>query len=122
LSDALFSLRYVRGNVLVGRGGEAGAIYRVGMVGYPFLPVAEKWRWLGVLERFATTVGADFSLYRVNRSWAVEDYVADAERGLDERGADADAYRAYLETHVPRLAELSAHVPGRSNAAGATMY
>lgn len=111
MSGRLFPLRYVRGNVLVGRGGEAGAIYRLGMVGYPYLPAAEKWRWLRTLERFAATVGADFSLYRVSRSWSVEDYVASAEGRLDERGQDRDAYRAYLDTHARRLADLAAHVP-----------
>ncbi|MEX1142879.1 MAG: ATP-binding protein [Thermoleophilaceae bacterium] len=110
-AGGLFALRYVRGNVLVGRGGEAGAIYRLGMVGYPFLPAAEKWRWLRTLERFAATVGADFSLYRVSRSWAVGDYVASAERRLDARGQDPAAFRAYLDAHARRLAELAAHVP-----------
>ena len=111
MTGRLFPLRYVRGNLLVGAGGEAGAIYRLGTVGYPFLPAAEKWRWLRTLERFATTVGADFSLYRVNRSWSVDDYLASAARRLDERGQDRDAYRAYLDTHARRLSELAAHVP-----------
>jgi hypothetical protein len=110
-AGGLFPLRYVRGNVLVGRGGEAGAIYRLGMIGYPFLPAAEKWRWLRTLERFAATVGADFSLYRVNRSLSVDDYLASAGQRLDERGQDRDAFGAYLDTHARRLAELAAHVP-----------
>lgn len=111
MSGRLFPLRYVRGNVLVGRGGEAGAIYRLGMVGYPFLPAGEKWRWLRTLERFAATVGADFSLYRVNRSLSVDDYLASAARRLDTRGQDRDAFLAYLDTHARRLADLAAHVP-----------
>jgi hypothetical protein len=111
MSGPLFPLRYVRGNLLVGAGGEAGAIYRLGTVGYPFLPAGEKWRWLRTLERFAATVGADFSLYRVSRSWSVDDYLADAQRRLDERGQDQAAYRAYLDTHARRLSELAAHVP-----------
>lgn len=111
MSGRLFPLRYVRGNVLVGRGGEAGAIYRLGMIGYPFLPAGEKWRWLRTLERFAATVGADFSLYRVNRSLSVDDYLATAARRLDTRGQDRDAFLAYLDTHARRLADLAAHVP-----------
>jgi len=107
----VFPLRYVRRNVLIGRGGEAGAIYRLGMVGYPFLPVGEKWRWLRTLERFAATVGADFSLYRVNRSLSVDDYLADAARRLDERGQDREAYESYLDTHARRLGDLAAHAP-----------
>lgn len=110
-AGGLFALRYVRGNVLIGRGGEAGAIYRLGMIGYPFLPAAEKWRWLRTLERFAATVGADFSLYRVSRSLSVDDYLASAGQRFDERGQDRDAFRAYLDTHARRLAELAAHVP-----------
>jgi hypothetical protein len=93
VTGPLFPLRYVRGNVLVGRGGEAAALYRLGMVGYPFLPAGEKWRWLRRLERFAATVGADFSLYRVNRSWAVDDYLAQAEALFDGRGQDREAFR-----------------------------
>jgi hypothetical protein len=111
MSGRLFPLRYVRGNVLVGRGGEAGAIYRLGMIGYPFLPAGEKWRWLRTLERFAATVGADFSLYRVNRSLSVDDYLASASRRLDARGQDRDVFLAYLDTHARRLADLAAHVP-----------
>jgi len=107
----VFPLRYVRGNVLIGRGGEAGAIYRLGMVGYPFLPAGEKWRWLRTLERFAATVGGDFSLYRVNRSLSVDDYLADAAQRLDERGQDRENYEAYLDTHARRLGDLAAHAP-----------
>jgi hypothetical protein len=107
----VFPLRYVRGNVLIGRGGEAGAIYRLGMVGYPFLPAGEKWRWLRTLERFAATVGNDFSLYRVNRSLSVDDYLADAAQRLDERGQDRENYEAYLDTHARRLGDLAAHAP-----------
>lgn len=42
-------------------------LYRLATVSYPFLPTIEEWRWLHRLERLATVVGADFSIYRVNR-------------------------------------------------------
>lgn len=60
-------LTYAHGNVLLGLGGEAMALYRMDMVGYPLLGDAEKWRLLGDLERLAHVVQADFSLWRVCR-------------------------------------------------------
>ena len=72
-----FPLRYARRNLLIGRGGEAAALYRARTVSYPFLPVAEKWSQLGRLELFATLVGADFSLWRVQRSYPAERYAAE---------------------------------------------
>ena len=46
-----FPLRYARANVLVGPGGEAAALYRVGTLSYPCLPAQEKWGLLHRLER-----------------------------------------------------------------------
>jgi hypothetical protein len=60
-------LTYARGNLLLGLGGEAMALYRADMVGYPLLGDADKWKLLGDLERLAHVVQADFSLWRVCR-------------------------------------------------------
>jgi hypothetical protein len=106
-----FPLRYARANVLIGRGGERAALYRLGTVSYPFLPVSEKWRWLARLERFATAVGADFSLYRVCRAYPAERYVTETVGLLDPRGQSEQAFRAFLERQEAHLQRLASHVP-----------
>lgn len=106
-----FPLRYIRHNLLFGRGGETAAVYRLGMVAYPFLPAAEKWRQLRLLERWATVVANDFSLYRVQRAYPAERYVAETIALLDERGQDPTAFEAYLRGHERRLSQLASHVP-----------
>ena len=70
-----FSLRYARGNVLVGRGGDSAALYRLGMTSYPYLPTGEKWTLQRRLQRLAHTLSADFSLWRVNRAYPAAQYV-----------------------------------------------
>lgn len=107
----LFPLRFARQNVLIGAGGEAAALYRLGTVAYPFLPAAEKWRWLRTLERLATVAGADFSLYRVNRAYPADRYVADTLGLLDGRDQDRTAFLDYLDGHEQRLADLACHLP-----------
>ncbi len=105
-----FPLRYVRRNILIGPGGEAAALYRAESVSYPFLPVAEKWALLGRLERFAHLVGADFSLWRVQRSYPAERYAGELADAADLRHADAQQWRRYLQGHQRRLAELGSHL------------
>lgn len=107
----ILPLRYARRNLLIGRGGEAAALYRLDTFSYPFLPVAEKWAVLRRLERFAHLVGADFSLWRVQRAYPAERYAAELENLADERYADPAAWRRYLGGHEVRLAALASHVP-----------
>jgi len=111
MTGARFPLRYIRQNLVFGRGGETAAVYRLQTVSYPFLPAAEKWRQLRRLERWATLVGADFSLYRVQRAYPAERYVAEAGALLDERGQDPEAFTEYLRDHERRLRSLASHVP-----------
>lgn len=106
-----FPLRYARRNVLIGAGGEAAALYRAEPVSYPFLPVAEKWALLLRLERFGHLVGADFSLWRVQRSYPAGDYAAGRRGGADPDHADPEGWRRYLAGHEERLAELDSHLP-----------
>jgi hypothetical protein len=61
-------LTYARANLLFGPGGEALALYRMDMVGYPLLGDADKWTLQGELERLAHAVQSDFSLWRVCRT------------------------------------------------------
>ena len=105
-----FPLRYARRNVLIGPGGEAAALYRAATVSYPFLPVAEKWALLRRLERFAYLVGADFSLWRVARTYPAERYPGELADQSDPRHADPAGWRRYLEGHRARLTELDSHL------------
>lgn len=105
-----FALRYARGNLLVGRGGETAALYHLQTLSYPFLAVAGKWALLHRLERLAYVVGADFSLWRVTRAFPAGRYVADTVGLLDDRGQDAAAWRAYLEGQRAALQRLASHV------------
>lgn len=106
-----FPLRYAKGNVLLGNGGESAALYRVGMSSYPFLPTGGKWTLQRRLERLAHTISADFSLWRVNRAYPAEHYVAHTAGLLDERHQDSVTWQAFLEGHQERLRELGSHVP-----------
>ena len=106
-----FPLRYARRNVLIGPGGEAAALYRTAPVSYPFLPVSEKWALLHRLERFGHLVGADFSLWRVQRSYPAERYAAELAGSADERHADLAGWGRFLAGHQVRLGELESHLP-----------
>lgn len=108
---ATFPIRYARGNVLVGPGGDSAALYRLRMTSYPFLPTSEKWALQRRLQRLAHTVSTDFSLWRVNRFYPSEAYVAHAAGLLDERHQDAAAWEGFLKGHRERLHELGSHVP-----------
>jgi hypothetical protein len=106
-----FPLRYVRRNILVGPAGEAAALYRADTVAYPFLPTSQKWALLHRLERFAHLAGADFTLWRVQRSFPAERYPAELADLLDADHGDPEGWRRYLEGHEARLAALGSHVP-----------
>lgn len=104
-------LRYARQNVLLGPGGEAAGLYRLPTISYPFLPAGEKRRWLRTLERLATVVGADFSLYRVTRAYPAERYPERTRALLDPTVQDVDAFAAFLRRHEQRLRSLNAFWP-----------
>jgi len=106
-----FSLRYAHGNVLVGRGEDSAALYRLAMTAYPYLPTGGKWGLQRRLQRLAHTVAADFSLWRVNRAFPAEEYVAHTAGLLDERHQDPEAWQQYLRGHEARLRELGSHIP-----------
>jgi hypothetical protein len=106
-----FPIRYARGNVLIGPGGQAVALYRLGMVSYPFLPTGEKWVLQRRLERLAQVLAADFSVWRVNRAYPAERYLNDTSGLLDERYQHPEEWRTFLEGHQERLRVLGSHVP-----------
>jgi hypothetical protein len=106
-----FSLRYAHGNVLVGRREDRAALYRLAMTAYPYLPNGGKWTLQRRLQRLAHTIAADFSLWRVNRAFAADDYVAQTAGLLDARHQDPQAWQHYLRGHEQRLRELGSHTP-----------
>lgn len=106
-----FPLRYAHGNVLIGRGGEAAGLYRLGMTSYPYLPTGEKWALQGRLQRLAHTIAADFSLWRVNRAYPADRYVQHTVGLLDGRHQDPRAWQTFLEGHRERLRQLGSHIP-----------
>jgi hypothetical protein len=106
-----FPLRYAHANVLLGRGGEAAGLYRLGMSTYPFLPAGGKWALARRLQRLAHTIAADFSLWRVCRAYPAHRYVQRTTGLLDERHQDPEVWQAFLQGHEQRLKELGSHVP-----------
>ena len=62
-------MRYVHQNILVGHADARAALFRVASISYPFMASADKREWLRRLARFAFSVEADFSLWRVNRAY-----------------------------------------------------
>ncbi|MHB8241051.1 MAG: ATP-binding protein [Solirubrobacteraceae bacterium] len=81
------------------------------MSSYPFLTVAGKWALQRRLERLAQVIGADFSLWRVNRAYPAERYVQHTLGLLDARHQHPEVWRAFLKGHQERLAQLGCHVP-----------
>ncbi|HET9164212.1 MAG TPA: ATP-binding protein [Solirubrobacterales bacterium] len=106
-----FPLRYARRNVLIGPGGEAAALYRADTVAYPFLPTSQKWALLHRLERLAHLAGADFAIWRVQRSFGAERYPDELAELLDPEHGDPEAWRRYLQGHEARLGDLGSHLP-----------
>ena len=106
-----FPITYATGNLIFGHAGALAGLYRLGMSSYPFLPIAGKWRLQAGLEHLAQTVGADFSLWRVNRAYPAGQYARHTLGLLDERNQDEEVWRGFLEGHQFRLAALGSHVP-----------
>lgn len=106
-----FPLRFAVANTLIGPAGEAGALYRVEPISYPYLPGHEKVRWLWQLAALADVLETDLSIHRVSRAYPAEDYLPRVEGLVDERFADGRAWRAYLAGHEDHLADLRVHLP-----------
>ena len=104
-------LRYVDANIMLGQDGEAAALYRLPSVSYPFLPMRDKLKWRKLLSRLAHTLQADFTLWRVERTWQVEDYVAENKGLLEAHWGDAREWTRYLRAGERRMAGMSSHAP-----------
>lgn len=106
-----FPLRFAITNTLIGPAGEAGALYRVEPISYPYLPAHEKVRWLWQLAALVDVLEADLSVYRVSRAYPADEYVPRVEDLVDERHADRREWNAYLAGHEAHLADLRVHLP-----------
>jgi len=104
-------LRYARENVIFGADGRAAAMYRLPTVSYALLPDEAKHAWKWTVAGLVLAAQADVSIYRVQRRWPTEGYVAQAEGLVDAQYQDPGAWRAFLESHRPRLDELESHLP-----------
>jgi hypothetical protein len=104
-------LRYVHQEILVGHGDARAALFRLDTVSYPFLATADKREWLRRLARLAFSLEADVSLWRVNRGYPAEEYLAQADGMLDARHQDPVAWRSYLAAHEEHLRRLRSFVP-----------
>jgi hypothetical protein len=100
----------ITNNVLIARGA-AAAVFRVDVVSYEFLSVAEKRR---LFERFAwwmLKVEADFSIYRVCREYPADHYVDDTVSLIDERFADRARWEGLLADHAEHIRGMRSYVP-----------
>jgi len=104
-------LRYAHGNVLFGRGDERVALFRLETVSYPFLSERMKTLWFMRLAKLAFSVEADFSLWRVNRLYPVEQYVEQAGGLFDDRYGSELGWQEFLEGHERYLAGSQKWVP-----------
>lgn len=98
-------IRFAHRNLVFGETArDAYAVYRLELESYGGLTNAQKIDLLATVAAFAYGLGADFSLLRVSRTWAVDEYVARAQAGLDRRHGDERRWQQYLESHREALA------------------
>lgn len=102
--------RQAHGNILVGRRRHR-AVYRLGTVSYPNLPVDQKFGWRTRLGALAFDMQADFTIARVWRGYPADGYVRQALELADRRHADIGALTRYLEGHRPALERPGNHRP-----------
>ena len=108
---AAVPIRYARDNVMFDHDGQSAALYRLPSVSYALLSDTDKWAWLWAQAGLAYHAAADLSIWRVQREWPVEDYVAQAVDLVDERYQSREAWTTFLEGHVPHIAQLESYLP-----------
>jgi hypothetical protein len=103
-------LQSVSGNVIVTDGQPAG-VYRVDTKSFEFLSDAEKERLWAKLSWWFLQVEANFSIYRVCRSYPSERYVANTVSMIDERFADRARWERLLDEHEKRIESMRSFTP-----------
>jgi hypothetical protein len=105
-----FPLRFADRNLLFGRGGQVGAVYRLQTISYPFLPPVDQKDWWSRLGQVAFEIEADFQLLRVNRMYPAAEYVDQGMLLLAPDG-DEEAWREDLHGHHQVLANGKSWLP-----------
>lgn len=105
-----FPLRFADRNLLFGRDGAAGAIYRLDTVSYPFLPGQDQRDWWRRLAQAMYELEADFQLLRVYRTYPASEYVEQGMRLLSP-SADRAKWEAFLLGHQERLEGARSWLP-----------
>jgi hypothetical protein len=96
-------LSFASGNLVWGPSlDDAWAMYRLSTESYAGLTSHGKRDLLAALAGFAFSVGTDFQVLRVSRSWSVDHYGRDAI-GTDNRWAHQEALRQYVASHREAL-------------------
>jgi hypothetical protein len=98
-------LSFAYGNLVFGADvGDAWALYRVQTTSYAGLSGSAKRDLLGAVAGFAFSIGADFQLLRVSRSWSVQSYREAVASTVDARYAHPEELGGYLDHHELHLA------------------
>jgi hypothetical protein len=105
-------ISFIYRNVVFGAGADdAWAVYRLATRSYAGLAATRKTEVLSMLASFAYSLEADFTLLRVARPWAVENYVTGVTAAVDRRHVRSDELAAYLERQRTVLGARGAHEP-----------
>lgn len=99
-------LRYADGHILYGQGGGVSALYRIETVSYPYLGERRQEEWFWRLWRFAYGIEANFSLWRVCRTYPADRYRPENLGLLDIRHQHPEAWADYLRGHEAHLSTL----------------
>jgi DNA polymerase III delta prime subunit len=109
--SASVPITFARGPVIFD-GGDAAVVVKLPTYAYSHLPDGVKWGLCHAIGDLVQRVEEDISIYRVQRRWPAEDYVARAEALLDRKTQrDPEAWTEFLRTHEPRIARLNAYRP-----------
>jgi hypothetical protein len=101
----------IDGHVLTGPKHQRAALLRCDMVSYPGLSPQQQREWHDRLAHFAYTAETNFTISRVNRHYPADKYVEQGMTVLDPTHGDEQAWREYLQGHVPHLKQLGAFEP-----------
>jgi hypothetical protein len=97
--------------VFAGAPDDVWATFRVQTQSYAGLSGSDKRAVMGALAGFAFSVGADFQLLRVTRSWSPQRYVESLKPAFDPRHGHQERFAEYLASHERALLSRSVVEP-----------
>jgi len=109
-SEEKLPIEKIVGNVISARGATS-AVYRVETKSFEFLSETQKMNLHAKLAWWMLKVEADFSIYRVNREYPADAYVADTVNLIDERYADRAQWEALLDRHAEHMRSMRSFSP-----------